>query len=419
MIALVDCNNFYVSCERVFNPKLEGIPVVVLSNNDGCVVSRSAEAKALGVKMAVPYYQMKAQFGTQIRAISSNYTLYGDMSNRVMNVLKEFAPVQEVYSIDECFLDFKGISEDESERRCVEAIKRVAMWLGLPVSIGLGKTKTEAKIATYLAKKHPKRFEGFCNFYRFPSDIQNEILKFISTNEVWGVGARTFEKLKKFGINTVYDLKTAKISALKREFGINLERTILELNGTSCIYLEQMTSKKQIMVSRSFSNPIANLSDLEIAVSKFTSRVCEKLRYQKSFATLLTLVLSTNRFEEGYSSVCETVSFIATCDTLTINREAMKLIRKFYSTGLEYKKAGVILSGITSHRILQNNLFEPINENSIHKRDLLMKVVDKINSKYEYGVEVASSHGELTKYITRDNVSPHYTTRIEDIIKVK
>jgi len=419
MIALVDCNNFYVSCERVFNPKLEGVPVVVLSNNDGCVVSRSYEAKSLGIKMAEPYFQVKSRYGDSVKAISSNYTLYGDMSNRVMTLLKEFAPRQEVYSIDECFLDFQGIALEEIEKRCLEAIKRVQMWLGLPVSIGLAKTKTEAKLATNLAKKYPKRFNRYCNLYAFTSEIREEIFKKIPVGEVWGVGKRTREKLLKYGITTTYQLMHTNFKMVKKEFGVTLERTILELQGTSCIQLELHTSKKQIMVSRSFSKPITELKDLEVALSKFTTRVCEKLRFQSGYTTFATLILSTNRFEENFSSVTESVSFNPTSDSIKITSLLLKLLRKHFENGLEYKRAGIILSGITPHRAIQNSLFNPVDETVIKKRDDLMKTMDLINTKYEDGIEIASSKGDLSNHITRDTVSPHYTTRLEDIIVVK
>ncbi|MCX5774268.1 MAG: Y-family DNA polymerase [Fusobacteria bacterium] len=419
MIALVDCNNFYVSCERVFSPHLNFKAVVVLSNNDGCVVSRSNEAKLLGVKMAAPYFQVKAEFNDKIIAISSNYALYADMSKRVMTILKEFAPIQEIYSIDECFLNFSGISVEEIEIRCQDAIKRVQMWIGLPISIGIAQTKTEAKLAANLAKKFPKRFNGLCNIYDFDSATRDKIYEKISAVDVWGVGKKTFEKLVKYHILTVKELKNTDYKNLKSLFSVNLEKIILELNGVPVIKFEDIGCKKQIMVSRSFSKPITTIEKLEIAVSKFCERVCEKLRNQNSFATTATLFISTNRFEEMYFAGTEEITFNATNNTLFITHSVLDSLRKLFRVDLTYKRAGIILSGIREKYVIQNSLFDPIDEVLEHKKQELMKTLDKVNQKFANSIELASSVSELSEHLTRDSVSPHYTTRLEDIIKVK
>jgi len=352
-------------------------------------------------------------------AISSNYALYADISSRLMKILSEFALHQEIYSIDECFLDFSGVQLNEIEKRCGEAIIRAQKWLGLPISIGVAKTKTEAKIAAHLAKKFPKRFKGMCSLYRFEHGIQDLIYEKISASEIWGIGRKSYEKLKMYGIYSVKDVKYANFASLKRAFSINLEKTILELNGHSVIVLEHVATKQQIMVSRSFSRPISDREKLKTAFSKFCERACEKLRDQRSYTSIVTFFFATNRFQEGYNSVVESLTFLPTCDTIEINSKLQKAVEIAFQQGSEYKRAGVILSGISRRDIIQNSLFTPIDEEKHRRRRELMKIIDRANRKYEEGVELASSTQDLSEHFSRDSVSPHYTTRLSDIIKVK
>ncbi|SEQ32290.1 DNA polymerase V [Nitrosomonas ureae] len=267
-IALIDVNNFYVSCERVFNPKLEDRPVVVLSNNDGCAVARSNEVKALGVKMGQPWFQLKDLARKHgIIAYSSNYTLYADMSNRVMSILAIFSPNQEIYSIDECFLDltgFKRVSPIVYGQRIRKCIRQ---WTGLPVCVGIGSTKTLAKLANHIAKKNPE-FNGVCDLNAMSLRQQEDWFRKIEVGEIWGIGRRLAPKLHEIGIRTVLDLKTASPSQLRARFSVVMEKIIREINGTACIELEEMNPpKKQIVSSRSFGIPVSDLASLEESVT--------------------------------------------------------------------------------------------------------------------------------------------------------
>jgi DNA polymerase V len=298
-IALVDVNNFYVSAERVFNPKLEGVPVVVLSNNDGCAVARSAEVKALGITMGEPWFRMKDLARKHgIIALSSNYALYADMSNRVMSVLHDFSPRQEVYSIDECFLEMEGMPGDLTETG--QAIRhRIKQWIGLPVCVGIASTKTLAKLANHVAKKRPQ-YEGVCNFMTMSAEQVDEILASIEVGEVWGIGRKLNMHLQQGGINSVQQLRDFDVTRLRKRFGVVMERTVRELRGESCLEMVDVTpAKQQIISSRSFGRYVTDISELEEAVSTYMSRAAEKLRRQHSVATTAYVYIRTNPHQEG------------------------------------------------------------------------------------------------------------------------
>ncbi|MBT5985235.1 MAG: Y-family DNA polymerase, partial [Nitrospina sp.] len=298
-IALIDCNNFYVSCERVFNPALKRKPVIVLSNNDGCVIARSQEVKDLRIKMGVPWFKVQnlARYHKVI-VFSSNYTLYADMSNRVMKVVSEFAPNQEIYSIDECFLDLTGFEHfglTDYGQRIRSTINRL---VGLPVCVGVGASKTLAKLANHIAKKCSV-FDGVCNLNEITQDTLDSLFSKIKVGEVWGVGRCIEKKLAKLGVNTVFDLKQSSPQALRKQFSVLMERTIRELNGESCIPLEKIASlKKQLVCSRGFGIPVSSLSELSEAVITYTTRVAEKLRRQRSVTAMVCVFIQTDPFKK-------------------------------------------------------------------------------------------------------------------------
>ena len=296
-IALIDCNNFYVSCERVFRPDLKNIPLVVLSNNDGCVVSRSNEAKKLGIKMGQPWFQCK-QISEKhgVLALSSNYPLYADMSNRVMSILSKYSPEYEVYSIDECFIELTGVSK--LRETSYQIRERIIKWTGIPVCVGIGSTKTLAKLANFIAKKHP-RSRGVFNYNDLSNEQKNRLLSQISVNKIWGVGLKLSEKLIKRNINTVQDLKTAHIPTLRKTFGVVMEKTQRELQGLSCINLEDSPPiKKQIVSSRSFGKSVESIDVIKDAMNSFVTNACVKLRMQKSNASIVQVFLKTNKFKQ-------------------------------------------------------------------------------------------------------------------------
>ena len=296
--ALVDCNNFYASCEKLFAPKLAGRPVVVLSNNDGCVVARSAEAKAIGIAMGVPWFKIAATAESQgVVALSSNYALYADMSNRVVEVLSAFTPDLEVYSIDESFLDLSGFRHLDLVTYACQIRKRVARWVGLPVCVGIGPTKTLAKLANHFAKKRPS-FEGVCDLMSLDEPTRAHLFSETPVDEVWGVGRRIATQLSEMGIETVEALRRSDPVWIREQFSVVLSRTVRELNGASCLSLEAVTPpKQQIMASRSFGSLVVDIEDLREALAHHVSRAAEKLRSQSDEAGALTVMIRTNPFK--------------------------------------------------------------------------------------------------------------------------
>ena len=407
--ALVDCNNFYVSCERVFRPDLRHTPMVVLSNNDGCVVSRSNEAKALGVKMGQPWFEVQALAEAHgILALSSNYALYADMSNRVMRILSDFSPRQEVYSIDECFVDLTGIPQ---LRAVSDAIReRVSAWTGIPVCVGIGPTKTLAKLANHIAKKHP-RSQGVFNYNALSSAQQDRLLGQIAVSEVWGVGRRLTTQLQAHGIETVQDLRIAHTATLRSAFGVLMEKTQRELQGTACMDLQEAPSaKKQIIASRSFGQPVQELPVLQDAVSSFVAIACAKLRAQNSQAALIQVFVHTNRFRQDqpqYSPCLAVPLPQATSDSLVVNRWAAALVERMYRPAYLYKKAGVVLSDITPAGRQQTDWLEPLAPTQTP----LMNALDQLNQRYGRGTVKVSGQGAHSGWqMKQERKSPHYTT---------
>jgi len=408
-LALVDCNNFYVSCERVFRPDLKAVPVVVLSNNDGCAVSRSNEAKALGIRMGQPWFECKALADTHgIIALSSNYALYADMSNRVMSILSGYSPRHEVYSIDECFVDLTGTPKLRDVS--YQMRERVMQWTGIPVCVGIGPTKTLAKLANHIAKKHP-RSKGVFNFNDLSEVQQEKLLSQIEVSEVWGVGRRISTRLAAHGIYTVQDLRIAHIATLRAEFGVVIEKTQRELQGTVCVDLQEVVpDKQQIISSRSFGNTVTDLAVLKDAMSTFVANACVKLRAQGSHAALLQVFLHTNRFrkDQPQYNPCITVPLPQpTNDSLVVNRWADHLVGRMFKPGYAYKKAGVMLGDISPVGRYQTDWLEPAQATDTR----LMNTLDKLNQRYGRGTVKVSTQGAHAGWQMRqERKSPDYTT---------
>ncbi len=417
--ALIDGNNFYVSCERVFNPKLIGKPVVVLSNNDGCAVARSQEAKALGIKMAVPWFQMQSLAEKHgIIALSSNYALYADMSNRMMTILGEFSSNQEIYSIDECFLSMGGLNTDLTAYG-QEIRRRVKCWIGLPVCVGIGPTKTLAKLANHIAKKQP-RWQGVCDLGQLSEFALNDLLAQIKVGEVWGVGRRIQEKLVSMGINTVLALKQADAAFLGRRFSIMTQRIVMELRGVSSLQLEHVTpARKQILCSRSFGTPVTQLVELQQAITSYITRAAEKLRNQSSLSGAVHIYIRTNphRQKDAQYNQGITVTLMeSSCNTLRLVQAGLWGLRRIYRLGYRYIKAGVILMDLMPAGMRQAALFVDHIKNE--DAAALMQTVDLINRKMgKDSIFLAGAGIEKNWHMKRRNKSPCYTTEWQELVE--
>ena len=416
MVALVDCNNFYVSCERVFNPALEGKPVVVLSNNDGNAVARSQEVKDLGIKLGQPTFEFRDLIEKHnIILFSSNYTLYGDMSNRVMEGLRAFTPHLEVYSIDEAFLDLSRMPYDLEEygSRIRHTIRKNT---GIPVSVGIAPTKTLAKLANHKAKKHPQhKVKGF---FILDSSNREKVLQEFPIGEIWGIGRAHAERLQKHGVNTAYDFTQLPKRWVKEYMSVVGLRLHKELLGQKCLSLDLVPpAKKGMCTSRSFPKKVTELGELQEAVSTHASRCAEKLRRQQSCANQVTVFISTSRFNEAdrlHSNSITVTLPTASNSTMKLVQYALKGLNTIFRSGYEYKKAGVFVSGIVPDHQVQQNLFEPTENDS-----LLMETMDKLNARFGSGkVQVASAGTKKEWKLKRENLSPQYTTRLKDIIQV-
>jgi DNA polymerase V len=415
VFALVDCNNFYVSCERVFDRTLEGRAVVVLSNNDGCVVARSNEAKALGIGMGVPFFEVKDIVEkNSLQVFSSNYTLYADMSDRVMRTLSAFTTQIEVYSIDEAFLNLAGISNNlEQYGRQIRAT--VKKWTGMPVSIGIAATKTLAKITNKIAKKS-HRADGVYDLTA-RGDIDG-VLADTRVEDIWGVGVRTALKLKRARIETALQLKNADTCWIRKVFGVVGLRTVYELGGVVCYALEEnLPARKQIVVSRSFGRPVKNIDELKEAAATFAARAGEKLRQEKLFAGLITVFLTTSRFIQNKYFNSHTAAFnVATADTTELIRAASKGIEKIYRPGHLYKKAGVCLHNLAPANQIQGHLFDNIDR---EKSRRLMRTIDAVNSRCPSQLRWAAEGLRQNWQVKFNRRSGRFTTRWDELLKVR
>lgn len=418
MFGLCDANNFYASCERVFNPSLIGRPVVVLSNNDGCVIARSNEAKKLGIEMGAPYFQIKqlARRGN-VAVFSSNFVLYGDMSRRVMGLLKKFVPATEVYSIDEAFLDFTGMDEtklDELGHKIASTVKR---YTGIPVSIGIAPTKTLAKIASKLCKQYPK-LNGCCFMHR-PQDIEKVLRKF-PIEDVWGVGRRYAKMLKANGVDTAWDFTQLTPEWVRKRMSVVGLRMWKELRGEACIGFEQAPAdKKQIATTRTFAHDIDDFGELHQSVAQYAVACAEKLRQQNSVCGEIVVFILTNRHKDNipqhYESRLVRLS-VPTDSTLELTKYASGLLRQIYRKGYAYKRAGVILSDISSKKGTQRDMFDTTDRD---KHDRLMKTVDGLNASFGRHKIVPAAAGMKFFRMNREHLSKKFTTDWENIIRVK
>lgn len=420
VFALVDCNNFYASCEKLFRPDLKDTPVVVLSNNDGCVVARSREAKLLGIKMGVPVFQIKAEMQRHgILAFSSNYALYADLSSRVMRTLEEMAPRVEVYSIDEAFLDLTGIESAISLVEFGQQVReRIGHWIGITVCVGIAPTKTLAKLANHAAKKYPAT-QGVVDLTN--PDRQRRLLALVPVDDVWGVGRRLSKRLNALGITTALDLANASPRAIRDQFSVVLERTVRELNGESCIELEEIPpTKKQIVCSRSFGVKVTQFELLREAVCEYATRATEKLRKEQQQAKVMTVFIRTSPFKDNepqYSNSASGELLIPSCDTRDFIELANHLLKRIWKDGFRYAKAGVMLSDFYDPGMFQPGLFDDVSTRSNSQQ--LMSVLDTINQSGAGKVFFAGQGTKKDWSMKREHLSPAYTTRWDQLPRVK
>ncbi|GGK64143.1 Y-family DNA polymerase [Rufibacter glacialis] len=419
LFALVDCNNFYASCERLFNPDLIGKPIVVLSNNDGCVIARSNEAKALGIKMGAPLFEIKDLLARDgVHVFSSNYELYGDMSRRVVLTLSEYSPNVEVYSIDESFLDLGNFLHVDIQAHARAIWERVPIATGIPVAVGVAATKTLAKLANRLAKKSRKA-NGVL-VLTDPVHVE-AALKATEIGDVWGVGRQYARKLALYGVRTAYDLTRQTDSFVKRHMTIVGLRTVKELRGEPCIDLEMVPpSKQNICTSRSFGQPLIDLSDIEEALATHAVRCATKLRKQGSCASALTVFLETSRFAapgQVYFSSRTVQLESPSASELVIMPQALGALRAIFRSGFRYKRTGIIVTGICPAGQVQQSLFEPDNR----KRDSgLMDSLDTLRKRFGHSVVKYGVQGTAGKWeMQSGKLSPCYTTRLDDLIKAR
>ena len=413
--ALVDCNNFYASCEKLFRPVIASRPVVVLSNNDGCVVARSAEAKALGIKMGVPAFMIKAEIKRhQIEVCSSNYSLYADMSSRVMQVLEQMAPEVEVYSIDEAFLGLGTLAANfDLQTYALEVRNKVEQWTGIRTCVGIGPSKTLAKLANYAAKKYTAT-GGVVDLR--DSRRRERLMRITPVEEVWGVGRQLTKSLNTDGIKTVWDLHQADLEAVRSKYSVVLQRTISELRGISCLALEDAAPpKKQIICSRSFGLRITDIAQLREAVRMYAGRATEKLRGEGQSTGHLSVFIRTSGFnssEPSYSNSSVTRLNPPTSDTRIISRHATRLLDSIWREGYRYAKAGVILQDFTADCIKQGDLFA---ESSTYDNSAaVMNLMDAINAKVGK-VWLAGQGVDHAWKMSRERLSPRYTTAWEEL----
>lgn len=414
MFGLLDCNNFYASCERVFNPALNEQPIVVLSNNDGCVIARSNEAKLLGIKMGVPAYQIKDLIDSgKVFAFSSNYTLYGDMSGRVMSILTELTPEVEVYSIDEAFINLDGIRDIPPLG--ADVVNRITRGTGIPVSLGIAPTKTLAKVANKFAKKYPA-YNRLCIIDTEEKRIK--ALKLFEIGDVWGIGRRQAAKLQRQGVKTAYDFTQLSGTWVRKYMTVVGERTWKELRGISCIDMESAPpAKKQICTSRSFGKMLTEPGPMAEAVATHASACARKLRKQKSYATSLMVFIHTNNFREDLPQYWKNTVIhlpVPTNDTLEIVHYALVGLKTIFKSGYRYKKAGVIITEITESS--QLGIFDSVDR---EKRERLMQAVDRINGKYDNRVKLAVQGNGREWKLKQEQLSKRYTTKLSDIIVIK
>ncbi len=418
MYALVDCNNFYASCERVFQPQLNGKPIVILSNNDGCIISRSDEAKALGIAMGAPEFKVRDELKQKnITVFSSNYALYGDLSSRVMAILGQFTPNLEVYSIDEAFLNFDGMKIDDYQQYGLEMKKRTLKWLSIPVSVGFAPTKALAKVANKIARKFPNQTLG--SYVIDTEEKRIKGLKWTKIEDVWGIGFQLTKKMKAQNIHTAFDFTLPHNETfIKKEMGVVGNRLRLELLGQSVLELEEPKDRKNIAITRSFDGNITAFDEMKERVSTFATVCAEKLRKQKSCCYGVILYLRKDKYKVDKAKYnfykMESLPF-ASNSSITISALAVKMLKEIFEEGEMYKKAGVIVTQIIPQDQKQFHLFE--EENPKHQK--IMEVMDAFHKKTgERKIRLGNQDLQRTWKMKQNLLSPKYTTDIRDIFKV-
>lgn len=416
MFALVDVNSFYTSCETVFRPDLQGKPVVVVSNNDGCIISRSAEAKKLGIKMGAPYFKIKDDLRRQkVAVFSSNYALYADLSHRVMSILTEMAPAVEVYSIDEAFINVSGVANcialEEFGRQMREQILKNT---GLTVGVGIGPTKTLAKLANFAAKTWSKT-DGVVDLS--DPERQRKLLALVPVDEVWGVGRRIGKKLNQMGIENALQLADCSTWVIRKHFNVVLERTVRELRGEPCLEMDEFTpAKQQIICSRSFGHRITEYSDMQQAICAYAERAAEKLRAERQFCCVISVFMRTSPHAENevfYGPQASGRLAVPSNDTRDIIRVASLALERIWQDGFRYMKAGVMLSDFFSQGVAQLNLFDEYQPRS--NSQSLMQTIDRLNSSGRGTVWFAGQGSQKNWAMKREMLSPGYTTRYADL----
>ncbi|WP_115712652.1 Y-family DNA polymerase [Legionella sainthelensi] len=417
MFALIDCNNFYASCERLFRPDLRDVPIVVLSNNDGCCIARSNEAKALGISMGEPYFKIKDLCKRHgVKAFSSNYTLYGNISSRVMCTIEENWPHLEIYSIDEAFLDLRTLPFDCHDAFCEQLQKKILKHTGIPTSIGIGPTKTLAKVANHLCKK----------VFKIPvfniTSNREQLLKHIAIGDIWGVGRQWENKLIARGIHTAYDLAMTNTHLLKKSFNVVLMRTAMELQGVSCTGLEEMEPKQSIMSSKSFGQMQTKYASIAESLSSHCARAVDKMRNQQLVAQRMVVFVHTNRFREDLAQHFQSMEFRfvnATDDLRLITKIAKRCLQRIFKSGYYYKKAGVCLEDLIPKNPRQLDMFHQPTDEQIHHTEQLMSVFDQINQKYGRSTIRLAAEGYSKPWAMRAELkSPAYTTRWSEVPQV-
>ena len=419
MFALIDCNNFYASCERVFQPHLNGKPVVILSNNDGCVIARSNEAKSLGIPMGAPAFKYKEVFQkNKVQIFSSNFTLYGDISNRVMSIISRYVPDVEIYSIDEAFIKFDGFSEEEANEKCSDIIKTILKWTGIHVSIGLAPTKSLAKVANRIAKKYSTRTKGFYSINNNEKRIK--ALKNISAGDIWGIGFQNEKKLLKVNVKSGMDFVNLPDQWVKKNMSIIGLKLKKELEGIPTLNIEEgKIDKKSIATTRSFESEISSLNDLIERITTFSVVAAKKLRRQNSECNMISVFIRSNPFKQNddkyHFSLTGSLPF-STNSSIEISKFAVKLLTKIYSKNKSYKKAGIILMGLSPQSSHQFSLFDQ----NIDKQKKLMRSIDNIDNKYGlYKVRLASQDQKRIWKMKRQKLSRNYTNEIDEVLIVK
>ena len=420
MYALADCNNFFVSCERAFQPELEGRPVVVLSNNDGCVVARSNESKAMGIKMGTPYYQVKNLVESgKLWVRSSNYNLYGDLSSRVMAIIADSVPDIEVYSIDECYMILDGMDMAKVPDICRGLVKKIRAWVGIPVSIGIAPTKTLAKVANHFAKRYAG-YHGVC--LMDSEEKRNKALALTEIGDVWGIGWRMAPKLKAVGITTAADFVARPESWVQKNMGIQGVRTWRELQGIESVLDDRHEKRQSICTSRSFAEMIDDIKELSLRVSDFAAKCAEKLRKEETAAYCVNVFLATSPFRNDLPQYYPKVTIklpVAASSTAEIVGAALKALRLAYRPGYQYKRAGVTVYDIVEADEVEGTLFG-FDDSLREKQDKLSEVMDKVNGKGKSLLRLATQRpGHYADGIRRDHLSRLYSTSWNDLLEVK